>query len=78
MKTLKCPICENTIEIAADLKAGSRLTCPNCFAQLGLHGHGNGLYLACPICKESVFDPANCELCERRQDKRALLEEGRL
>jgi hypothetical protein len=30
------------------------------------------------MCKESIFDPSNCEKCERRQEKRELIKEGRL
>jgi len=75
---LQCNICETKIEIPANAKHGDRITCPNCFAQLGLYRVKGKLYIGCAICKESVFDPAGCEACERRREKKLIIEEGRL
>jgi hypothetical protein len=74
----KCPVCENPIELTEGAKEGKRVTCPNCFAQLAWHKHKGKFFLACPTCKEAAFDPMNCEECDRRIEKRKLLEEGRL
>jgi len=73
-----CPVCENFIEVSDQAKAGERITCPNCFAQLVVHHKKGKIVLGCAICKEPVFDPANCDECERRRERKALLEEGRL
>lgn len=79
MASQKCPICEAQIEIPAGPREGKRITCPNCYAQLGIHRHKGKWVLGCAICKEPVFDPSLCEECERRHEKkRELLEEGRL
>ena len=78
MKKLMCPICEGEIELSDAAKEKQRVTCPHCFAQLGLFKHEGRHVLACAICKEPVFDPGNCGDCERRREKKALLEEGRL
>jgi C4-type Zn-finger protein len=79
MKLLKCPICEANIEIHEKTKGGERLTCPNCFAQLALYKHRGKLVFGCAYCKELVFDPAACDECERRHErKRQLIEEGKL
>jgi hypothetical protein len=78
MKTYKCPICDSEIELADDTRPGERLTCPNCYTQLALRKHRGKLILTCPTCKEEVFDPQNCEECDRRMDKKKLLDEGRL
>ncbi len=78
MKTYKCPICDNDIGIPEETKTGERLTCPHCFAQLALHKHKRELLFACAICKEPVFDPNQCSECERRREKKQILEEGRL
>jgi ribosomal protein S27E len=75
---LKCNICENEIEINENTKPGTRITCPNCFAQLAVYKHKGKLVIGCAMCKESIFDPSNCERCERRQEKRELIKEGRL
>lgn len=75
---LKCPICEAKIEIPADARPGRRVTCANCFAQLALFSHQGKSILGCAICKEPVFDPANCEDCERRREKKRILEAGEL
>ena len=74
----KCPVCENQIELTEGAKEGKRITCPHCFAQLAWHKHKGKFFLACPTCREEIFDPMNCEECERRIEKRKLLEEGRL
>ncbi len=75
---MKCPICEANIEIADKPKEGSRVTCANCYAQLGLHKHKGEWVLGCAFCKEPVFDPESCEECERRHERRAeLIEEGK-
>jgi len=78
MIKLTCPICENNIELSDSSKAGSRLTCPACFAQLALFKHQGKHVLGCAMCKEPVFDPGNCGDCERRREKKKILEEGRL
>jgi len=75
---LKCPICEYDMEISDRTKLGKRITCPNCFAQLGLFKHEGKQVLACAMCKEPVFDPSKCGDCERRREKKKILEEGRL
>lgn len=78
MIDLKCPICENKIELPDSTKDGQRVTCPTCFAQLAFYKFKGKNVLGCAICKEPVFDPANCGDCERRREKQKLLEEGRL
>jgi len=78
MVSLNCPICEHPIEIADTGKAGKRVTCQNCFAQLALFKHDGQYLLGCAVCKEPVFDPGNCGDCERRRERKTLLEEGRL
>ena len=78
MKTHKCPICESEIEISDDAKIGDRYTCPSCFAQLALYKHRHKMVIGCAICKEENFNPENCEDCSRREEKKRLLEEGRL
>ena len=79
MKTFKCPICETNIEFPDNAKAGERATCSNCYAQLGLNKHRGKWVIGCAFCKEPVFDPASCDECERRHEKRRqLIEEGRL
>jgi primosomal protein N' len=75
---LSCPVCENEIEIPEGAKEGSRLTCQNCFAQLALYHHGGEKLLGCAFCKEPVFDPEKCADCERRHEKKKIIEEGRL
>jgi len=75
---LQCNICEWKIDIPEKAKPGDRITCPNCFAQLGLYKVRGQFVLGCAMCKEPAFDPANCEDCERRREKRSLLEEGKL
>jgi hypothetical protein len=79
MKKVNCPICEGPIEIGDQDKSGKRITCPNCFAQLGLFNIKGHPILGCAICKEPVFDPDNCSECERRHQKqKELIEEGNL
>lgn len=79
MAVKNCPICETGIEIPDKTKGGERLTCPNCFAQLALYKRRGKLVFGCAYCKERVFDPAACDECERRHEKRRqLIEEGRL
>jgi hypothetical protein len=78
MPNYPCPVCESNIDISVKVKSGERLTCDSCFAQLSLRKHDGKMILACAICKETVFDPGNCEDCERRREKKRLLEEGRL
>lgn len=78
MIKLNCPICENAIELPDNSKEKQRVTCPNCFAQLALYKHNGKHVLGCAICKEPLFDPANCEDCERRREKKKILEEGAL
>lgn len=78
MINLNCPICEHPIELPDSTRAGTRLTCPNCFAQLGLFKHKGKHVLACAMCAEPVFDPANCADCERRREKKKIYEEGTL
>jgi hypothetical protein len=78
MKTYQCPICDNNIEVHDHTKPGERITCPHCFAQLALHKHKGQLVFACAICREPVFDPSQCAECERRRERKLILEEGRL
>jgi len=75
---LKCPICETKIELSGDEKPGKRVTCANCFAQLALFKHKGKFMLGCAICKNPLFDPGNCEDCERRREKKRILEAGEL
>lgn len=75
---LNCPVCENEIEISEGAKEGKRLTCQNCFAQLALYKYKGKKLLACAFCKEPLFDPEQCEGCERRREKKKIIEEGRL
>ncbi|MFH1386426.1 MAG: hypothetical protein ABIH50_02015 [bacterium] len=79
---LNCPICEYMIEIVNTVekkkKQKERITCPNCFAQLGLFQHEGKYVLACALCQELVFDPGNCGDCERRREKKRIIEEGKL
>lgn len=78
MAVYKCPICDNSFEIADSTKIGERLSCPNCSAQLALRKFRGKKVLTCPTCKEEIFDPQNCEECETKREKKRLLEEGRL
>lgn len=78
MQTRKCNVCETEIEIPDNPKHGQRITCPNCFAQMAIYLIKGKHVIGCAICKESIFDPENCENCERRREKKRLLEEGRL
>ena len=75
---LQCNVCETMVEIPKNAKTGDRITCPNCFAQLGLYKVKDKFFLGCAICKDAVFDPSACGECERRREKKAILEEGRL
>jgi len=75
----KCPICEADIQIPDNTKPGERITCSSCYAQLGLYKFHGKWTIGCAFCKEPVFDPAACEECERRHERRKkLIEEGRL
>ena len=78
MIKLNCPICENTIDLPDNSKEKQRVTCSNCFAQLAFYRHNGKPVLGCAICKEPVFDPESCADCERRRERKMLLEEGRL
>ena len=79
MPALDCPICEANINFSDEAKAGERITCPNCYVQLALYKHRGKQVFGCALCKEPVFDPARCNECERRHEKRRqLIEEGRL
>ncbi|MBI5400264.1 hypothetical protein HZB07_06660 [Candidatus Saganbacteria bacterium] len=78
MAVHRCPICDHEIDVPANFKPGQRLTCPYCFVQLALHQHKREVFLACPVCKEAVFDPQTCENCETRRDRKRFLDEGRL
>jgi len=75
---MKCNICENEIEVKADAKPGTRITCPHCFAQLAVYKHKGKLVLGCAMCKESIFDPSHCDKCERRRELKELITEGKL
>jgi primosomal protein N' len=75
---LPCNVCETKIEIPDKAKPGLRITCPNCFAQLGLYKIKNDFFLGCAMCKEAVFDPNGCARCERNREKKTILEEGTL
>ncbi len=75
---LKCNVCETEIEIPNNAKQGLRITCPNCFAQLGLYKIKGGFFLGCAICKDVIFDPNACARCERNREKKAILEKGEL
>jgi hypothetical protein len=75
---LKCHVCEGEVEVQDNSKPGTRVTCPQCFAQLGLYRVKGKFVLGCAICKEPVFDPNACARCERNREKKTLLEEGRL
>jgi primosomal protein N' len=75
---LQCNVCEYKIELSDKAKPGERITCPNCFAQLGLYKYKGKFVLGCAICKEAVFDPNACAVCERNRERKSLLEEGKL
>jgi hypothetical protein len=75
---MACPICEVKFDIPEGAKPKERLTCPNCFAQLALHQHKGKLILGCALCKNPNFDPVECGDCERRREKKSILEEGQL
>ncbi len=75
---LTCNVCEIQIEIPDKAKPGMRVTCPNCFAQLGLYKVKNEYYLGCALCKDVVFDPTACSKCERNREKKTILEKGEL
>ncbi|NQT29525.1 MAG: hypothetical protein HQ596_03025 [Candidatus Saganbacteria bacterium] len=78
MINLNCPVCETKIELPDLTEAGHRLNCLNCFAELAFYKWKGKNVLGCALCKEPVFEPQNCENCERRLEKKRLLEEGRL
>ncbi|HVN67997.1 MAG TPA: hypothetical protein VMT55_06455 [Candidatus Sulfotelmatobacter sp.] len=79
MIKLNCPICDWPIELTEQIKHGHRITCPNCFAQLGAFKHNGKFTLACALCREPLFDADNCAECDyRKADKKKFLEEGRL
>lgn len=75
---LPCNICEYKIDVPDNTKPGARITCPNCFAQLGLYKYKGQFVLGCAICKEPVFDPNVCAMCERNRERKTILEEGKL
>jgi hypothetical protein len=75
---LPCNVCETKLDIPEGSKPGMRLTCTNCFAQLGLYKVKGQFFLGCAMCKEAVFDPNACARCERNREKKAILEEGKL
>ena len=75
---LKCNICETDIDLPDNPKPGHRITCSNCFAQLALYKVKGKYVIGCALCKEPKFDPSNCGDCERRREKKTILEEGRL
>lgn len=75
---LTCNICEGKIDVPENTKSGTRITCPHCFAQLGIYKVKGELVVGCALCKEAVFDPTSCGECERRREKRTIIEEGKL
>lgn len=75
---LKCNICEGDIDVPDDTKPGTRITCPHCFSQLGLYKVKSKFVVGCALCKEPVFDPTACGECERRREKKSIIEEGKL
>ncbi|MFH1710609.1 MAG: hypothetical protein ABH860_06075 [bacterium] len=75
---LLCNICEYKIDVPDGTKPRTRITCPNCFAQLGLYKFKGQFVLGCAMCKELTFDPTSCENCDRRREKRSIIEEGKL
>ncbi len=77
-KEMQCPICEHPIQIPETEKERTRITCPHCFAQLGLRKHKGEWILGCAFCKEPTFDPGDCDECERRHEKKKLIEDGKL
>lgn len=74
----QCPICEAKIDLPGSVKKKERVTCPNCFAQLQVYEHRGKFVLGCALCGEPTFDPTRCDDCERRREKKTLLEEGKL
>ncbi|OGC08389.1 hypothetical protein A3F86_02010 [candidate division WOR-1 bacterium RIFCSPLOWO2_12_FULL_45_9] len=78
MSSWHCPICENKIDLRHQPQKGERITCQNCYAQLAFYEHKHKIVIGCAICKESIFDPTGCGECERRHEKKRILEEGRL
>ncbi|OGC32568.1 hypothetical protein A2311_04460 [candidate division WOR-1 bacterium RIFOXYB2_FULL_48_7] len=78
MQQLTCPVCETKIDLPAKAKVGDRITCPVCFAQMGLFKHKDKFVLACALCKDPEFDPGKCGDCERRHDQKKLWESGKL
>lgn len=78
MLKLSCPICEAPVEVPPLVEERTRVTCHNCFAQLAVYRQKDEIILTCAMCKESIFDPENCENCDRRREKKRIFEEGRL
>jgi len=78
MTNFKCPICETKITVEDSAPKGQRITCPNCYAQLAIQQVKDKKFLACAICKEAVFEPDNCEECERRRERKKLINDGEL
>jgi hypothetical protein len=75
-KTINCPICETKIDLPKGKIEGKRITCQNCFAQLVLFKNKDQVMAGCAFCKEPVFTPEQCEACERRREKKKIIEEG--
>lgn len=74
---LACPVCENEVDIPKNIKVKQRITCPSCFAQLALTKFEGKPTLACALCQEPVFEPDNCEECERRHEGKTIIKEGK-
>jgi len=67
MLSLRCPICDSTFEVSDKTKEGTRITCPNCFAQLKLRKKKGGGWIApCALCGKEIIDFVHCEDCEKK------------
>ncbi|MFA6431951.1 MAG: hypothetical protein WCV91_06215 [Candidatus Margulisiibacteriota bacterium] len=75
---INCPVCDNPIELPEKPKEKERVTCNFCYTQLAIFKHKGEYILACAVCKDRVFEPGNCGECERRHERKRILEEGKL
>ncbi len=72
-ENLKCIVCEKEFEVPLKTKAGERLTCPNCFAQLSLEIAEGKRVLRCALCKKGVLECGeNCEQLLAEKEKRGF------
>jgi len=70
---LKCNVCEHRFEVPLKTKAGERITCPNCFAQLSLAIVNGKRTLRCAMCQQGVLECVNdCEKLLVEKEKRGF------